>query len=176
MATTPSTEPDAGQNAPDDGQQLPDGITADWLSQLCDALGLDPNTEDADVILQAARDTAADGQNAPSQVAASAKRIGMELIDADTIAALRNDANEGRKQVAAAARRERETAVDDAVRTGRITPSRREHWLKLLEADPGMSDVLASTPAGTAMPISSLGHSRDDTDMGNPANAPRWFR
>lgn len=171
--TTP--QPGAqGQDAPDDATELPDGITPDWLAQLCSVLGLDPATDDAELILQAARDAATDGQNAPSQVAASAKRIGMELIDTDSLASLRHDAAEGRKQVAASQRRERETAVDDAIRTGRITPSRREHWLKLLEADPAMKDVLASTPANIAVPVTALGHSHDDEAA--TTGQPRWFR
>lgn len=159
-----------------DAAQLPDGFTADWLGQLAGILGLDPATDDPELILQAARDTAAseDGDTgAPSQVAASAKRLGMELVDADTIAALRFDAAEGRKQVAAAQRRERETAVDDAIRTGKITPGRREHWLKLIAADPGMADVLASVPAQTAAPLSEMGHAYGEE---SEAAGPRWFR
>lgn len=183
MATKP-TPAGSGQNTPDDETQLPDGITPDWLNELAGVLGLDTASEDAadpELILQAARDAVADGQNAggspssPSQVAASAKRLGMELIDGDTVAALRRDAAEGRRVAAAAARRDREQSVDDAIRTGRITPGRREHWLRLLEADPGMADVLASTPAGTSVPLAELGHNHDAETAANGPQ-PVWFR
>lgn len=168
----PTNNATAGPNA---GDPLPDGFDTAWLAQLCGVLGLDADTDDPELILQAARDAAGDSDAAPSSVAASAKRLGMELLDADTAAALRAEAAEGRKQVVAAALRERETAVTEAIRTGRIAPSRRDHWLKLLAADPGMKEVLASTPPGTAVPIEEIGHSQTaDSEIVGPG--PRWFR
>lgn len=159
--------------------ELPDGITVEWLTRVCQLLGLDADT-DPDTILGAVADVVAsenDGttDEQPSQVVASAKRLGMEMIDADSLAALRRDAAEGRKQVAAAARTQRETAVDSAIRDGKITPARRDHWLKLLEADPAMGDVLASTPPQTAVPLTPIGHSLGE-DADGAASAPAWFR
>ena len=72
-----------------------------------------------------------------------------------------------------AARAKVEAAVDDAVNKGKITPARRKHWVSLIEADPGMADVLATVASETAVPMSELGHSADHTsDLAEPAG---WF-
>ncbi|WP_224097756.1 hypothetical protein [Mycobacterium avium] len=98
----------------------------------------------------------------PSTIAASAKRAGLEVLDTDTAAALRRDAAEGRKIAAAAAKAKVEAAVAHAVDKGKITPARRKHWVNLIEADPGMADVLAAVPAETAVPLTEVGHAADD--------------
>jgi hypothetical protein len=51
--------------------------------------------------------------------------------------------------------------VHAAINRGAITPGRRKHWLALLEADPGMEQVLASVPAETAIPMTERGHGVD---------------
>ncbi|MCV7005655.1 phage protease [Mycobacterium gordonae] len=145
---------------------------------LLDALGLPTDTTDIDTTLATVRDavTASTAETAqPSAVAAAARRVGLELIDADTITALRRDAQEGRRIVAAAAKAKVEASVDDAISRGKITPARRGHWVTLIEADPAMAEVLASVPDETAVPIHELGHgvSREDADA--PAAADAWF-
>lgn len=133
-------------------------------------MGLPDDTDDPQLVVDIAVDLAAQlGDPAkPSTIAASAKRAGLEVIDADTAAALRHDAAEGRKiaaaAAAAAARARVEASVDDAVTKGKITPARRKHWVSLIEADPGMADVLAAVPNETAVPVSEVGHSADNTD------------
>jgi hypothetical protein len=64
---------------------------------------------------------------------------------------LRIEATEGRQFKAAAERHHVERKVDDAIAKGKIAASRRKHWVTLIGADPGMADVLASTPDGTAV-------------------------
>ena len=83
------------------------------------------------------------------------------MLDNDTAAALRRDAAEGRKIKTAAAKAKVEASVDDAVDKGKITPSRRKHWVTLIEADPGMADVLAAVPNETAVPLIEVGHGTD---------------
>jgi hypothetical protein len=87
----------------------------------------------------------------------------MEVIDTATAEAVRRDAAEGRKI---------EAAVDDAVDTGKITPARRKHWVELIAADPGTAEVLAAVPNETAVPMSEVGHSADNSDLAEPAP---WF-
>lgn len=120
----------------------------------------------ADLVKQA-------GEGKPSDVAASAKRLGMELLDADTVAALQRDAAEGRKIKAAAEAQRIAATVDDAISKGKITAARRQHWVALIGADPAMADVLASTPAETAVPLSEIGHSLDPADNGDQRDG--WF-
>lgn len=131
---------------------------------LLEALGLPAETDDPHLIVDTAVDLAAQlGDPAkPSTIAASAKRAGLEVLDTDTAAALRRDAAEGRKIAAAAAKAKVEAAVADAVDKGKITPARRKHWVTLIEADPGMADVLAAVPAETAVPLTEVGHAADD--------------
>jgi hypothetical protein len=143
---------------------------------LLEALGLPADTDDPDLIVATATDLAAQVQALdpakPSTVAAAAKRNGMEVIDTATADALRRDAQEGRKIAAAAARERVEAAVDDAISKGKVMASRRKHWVSLIEADPGMADVLAATPNETAVPMSEVGHSADNADLAKPAT---WF-
>lgn len=148
----------------------------DQAAALLDALGLPADTTDIDTALATVKDavTASTAENAqPSAVAAAARRVGLELIDADTITALRRDANEGRQIKAAAARQKIEDAVADAINKGKITPARRKHWLNLIEADPGMAEVLASVPNETAVPLTEIGHGQGDEATNGPTDT--WF-
>jgi hypothetical protein len=143
---------------------------------LLEALGLPADTDDVQLILDTVADLAAQvagmTPEAPSSVAAAAKRHGMEVIDTATADALRADAAAGRRIAAAAAKAKVEAAVDDAIGKGKITPARRKHWVELITADPGMADVLASVPNETAVPMTELGHS---TDVDDQADKPAWF-
>jgi hypothetical protein len=149
----------------------------DQTAALLDALGLPADTDDPQLVIDTAVDLAAQlgDPSKPSAIAASAKHAGLEVIDTDTAAALRRDAAEGRKIAAAAAKAkvEVEAAVSDAVDKGKITPARRNHWVTLIDADPGMAEVLAAVPAQTAVPLSEVGHATDNT--GDLAEAAPWF-
>lgn len=148
--------------------------TADLLDQL--GLPADTDTSTAEgvtLVLSVIADLVKQsGEGKPSDVAASAKRLGMEMIDADTLAALQRDATEGRRIKAAAEAERVAAAVDDAVAKGKITLARRQHWITLVTADPAMADVLAATPAEAAIPLAERGHAQDVTDH---ADEPAWF-
>lgn len=105
-------------------------------------------------------EAAAAGQ--PSAIVAAAHKKGLEVLDGELVAKLRRDAAEGQKIKAKAASDRREGIVHAAISRGAITPGRRKHWLTLLEADPGMEQVLASTPAETAVPLREIGHTTGD--------------
>jgi hypothetical protein len=144
---------------------------------LLEALGLPAETADVDLVVQTAQDLAAQvagmTPEQPSSVAAAAKRHGMDILDHDTHEALKRDAAEGRKIAAAAAKQRIEASVEDAISKGKITPGRKRHWQALLEADPGMEQVLAAVPNETAVPMSEVGHSADNT--GDHAEPAQWF-
>ncbi|WP_422748012.1 hypothetical protein ACN27E_07900 [Mycobacterium sp. WMMD1722] len=151
-------------------------FTDDQATALLDLLGLPSDTTDIDTILATVKDAVGQpiDDAKPSAVAAAAKRVGLEVVDTDTLTALRHDAAEGRQIKAAAARQAVEDAVDKAIGKGKITFSRRKHWVDLIAADPGMADVLASVPDETAVPLTEIGH-------GVEASAPHsetaeWFR
>jgi hypothetical protein len=152
-------------------------FTPEQIAALVAALGLPADTTDAQLVVDTTTDLAAQvaGMNPaqPSSVAAAAARHGMELIDTPTADALRRDAQEGRRIAAAAAKAKVEAAVDDAINTGRITPSRKRHWITLCENDETMLQHLASIAPETAVPLSEIGHSADST--GDLADAANWF-
>ncbi|MFB1299007.1 hypothetical protein ACAG24_026230 [Mycobacterium sp. pW049] len=154
-------------------------LNDDQEADLLKLLGLPeaaPGDTDAGLVIDTIVDLAAQVEALdpakPSTVAAAAKRNGMEVIDTATADALRRDAAEGRKIAAAAARAKVEASVDDAIDKGKIMASRRKHWVTLIEADPGMADVLAATPNETAVPLSQIGHAADNADLAQPAG---WF-
>lgn len=145
---------------------------------LLDALGLPPDTDDPDLIIATVVDLAAQAASTepakPSEVAAAAKRHGMEVIDTATAEALRRDAAEGRRIAAAAAKARIESAVDNAINKGKITAARRKHWVTLIEADPAMERTLADIPNETAVPMTEIGHSVD-ASADDLAEAGHWF-
>lgn len=152
-------------------------FTEEQIAALLTALGLPTDTNDAQLVVDTAIDLAAQVEaldpEKPSTVAAAARRNGMEVIDTATAEALRRDAAEGRRVAAAAARQRVEASVDDAISKGKITPARRKHWVSVIEADPGMADVLASYPDEMAVPLSQIGHAADTAgDVDQPA---AWF-
>lgn len=128
---------------------------------MLEALGLPADTTDTDLIVAAATDLAQQVEaldpSKPSTVAAAAARNGMEVLDKGTADALRRDAQEGRRITAAAAHAKVEASVDDAIDKGKITASRRKHWVDVIGADPGMADVLAAVPNETAVPLTEIG-------------------
>lgn len=156
-------------------------FTDEQSAKLLELLGLpaDTDTADVDAILAVVEDLAKQANEAaaakPSDVAAAAKRIGLEAIDADSIAALRADAAEGRQLKVAAAKEKIETTVAAAISKGKITPARRTHWVNLITADPGMADVLASVPDETAAPMTEIGHGQTGDDN-YTTEAATWFR
>jgi hypothetical protein len=50
------------------------------------------------------------------------------------------------------------------------------NWVQLLDADPGMYDVLASIPDQTAVPLSEIAHASAESDTQlTPDGVPHWF-
>lgn len=138
-------------------------------------LGLPADTTDVATILATVTDALATMDPAkPSQVAAAAKRNGLVVVDNDTLAALRRDAAEGRTIKAAAERKRVDDIVGDAIAKGKIVVARRKHWVSLIEADPGMAEVLASVPDETAVPLTEIGHGVDGENGATP-DAGAWF-
>src|ERR1700758_3179431 len=102
---------------------------------LLDRLGLPEDTTDVQLILDTLKDALRGAplvaDSPPSQIAAAAKKHDLEVMDAATLAALRNDAQRGRAMAAAAKAQKIEAAVEEALRLGKIAPSRRRHWVTL---------------------------------------------
>src|SRR5215207_8083436 len=96
---------------------------------LLEALGLPADTTDVDLVVATATDLAAQaadtGMSKPSTVAAAARKAGLEVVDTQTLTALRHDAQQGRAMAAAAKAQKIEAAVEDAISKGKITGPRK---------------------------------------------------
>jgi hypothetical protein len=121
-------------------------FTDEQSAKLLEVLGLPADTTDIDLILDTVNDLAAQATGIdpekPSTVAAAARKAGLEVVDTQTLTALRHGAQEGRKIAAAATQQKIEAAVDDAVSKGKIAPSRRKHWVTLCRHDAGHQVVI----------------------------------
>lgn len=151
---------------------------SDLIKGLRDRLGIPADAEvDDGAILAAVDEALAERAEPTAQVPA-----GTTLIDSAVLAELQANAREG-----AAARAEQVTAaraalVDSAIRDGRTTPARRDHWLASLAADPdGTAQVLAALPKGLMLPVGEpagytggLEASADDDRVSAAARAAGW--
>jgi hypothetical protein len=148
-------------------------------------LGLPEDTEDVQLVIETVKDCTRDPMLPPPPtdgtpadgIAAAAKKAGLEVIDASSAEALRRDAAEGRRLIAAKAQADVEAVVDAAIDKGKIAASRRKHWVSLIANDPGMAEVLAAVPDETAIPLRELGHAsaKSDTQSNELADPSEWF-
>lgn len=154
-----SSEP--GSTNPEMEGTMPDEIL---MAGLRERLGL-TETDGTDGIL-----AAVDALTSPARPVAPE---GMALIESDALASLQATAA---KYVDLAGERDMERRaglVEAAVREGRVTPARREHWLAQLAADEeGVAPVLASLPA--VLPVTEVGHS-DDVESAEASLYGRLF-
>lgn len=150
-------------------------FTPEQIAALLEALGLPPDTTDAQLVVDTAVDLAAQVESLdpakPSSVAAAAARNGMEVLDNQTVAALRRDAENGRQLAAAATRQRIEAAVDKAIDRGAVALSRRSAWVDMITADPVMEQKLAATPDGLVVGLTETGHA---ADKGTNTGGPEW--
>lgn len=147
----------------------------DQAANLLDMLGLPANTTDIAIALDTVKDAVTSTAPVqPSAIVAAAKKVGLEVVDVDTLTALRNDAAEGRRVQAEVARQKVEDTVNSAVERGAITPARKDHWVALITADPAMADVLNAVPDETATPMTEVGHSIDAPEGWQPPR-DEWF-
>jgi hypothetical protein len=145
-------------------------------AELLNTLGLPTDTTDTFIALATVKDAITStgaGTLQPSAIAAAAKAAGFEVLDTDTATALRAEAAEGRQIKAAVARKNIEDTVANAINKGKVTVARREHWINLLTADPGMADVLNAVPDETAVPLNEIGHGIDN-ESGRHVPDDQW--
>ena len=148
----PAASADGSSNTTTEGGSAV-AFNSEQMTELRRKLGVAEDADEATIL--AAVDESLAERAEPT--AAAPVPEGMALIDESTLDQLRSDAaagREARNEQQAAARR---TAVDAAVQDGRIPPSRREHWMSLLAADPDAAETLAKLAKGT-VPLEELGH------------------
>lgn len=132
-------------------------IMSDTLtSGLRERLGIPADTEiDEDGLLTALDEALA--ERSEPQNRAPELPPGTVMIEQAVLDSLRDTAEMGRQAREQQLTTERNSVVEAAVQDGRIAPSRREHWIKALLADPGARDVLADLAPGT-VPLKPIGY------------------
>ncbi|QII05900.1 hypothetical protein BH93_11420 [Rhodococcoides fascians A25f] len=138
---------------------------ATWTA-LLEALAL-PADAAVDTVLAAVEELVTAPEPTPEQVAAAAG------LDPTALAQLRHDAEQGKVIAAAEQTRQVRAKVEDAVARGAIAPSRIQHWVTAITADPTMADTLASIPNELAVPLSEAGHGQEHEEVVQEA---AWFR
>ncbi|ABM14402.1 hypothetical protein [Mycolicibacterium vanbaalenii] len=138
-------------------------------------LGLPEDTTDVQLVIDTVKDATRDPMlpPAPSEIAAAAARNGLEVVDSETLTALRRDATAGREAIAAAARQKVEATVDAAIDRGALAPSRRTAWVDLIAADSAMADVLARVDDHSVVPLAEVGHAAG-VAAGRHAEDEKW--
>lgn len=153
------------------------GISADadddaMLAAIETALANDNAEDDSSVDSGEASESAAE-LDTPAQVAAAAKRLGMTVLDEQTATQLGQDAAAGREALSRIQRDTDEKVVSSAISDGKIPPSRRDHYLGLMERDrEGTTEWLSSLPKEAAVPLTEIGHSAEPVD--NPESNPLY--
>ncbi|WP_433608741.1 hypothetical protein [Prescottella agglutinans] len=145
---------------------LPEAL---W-TRLTEALGLEPDTEPETVVVAVEELTLAPASENAVAAAAALASAGRDALDQ-----LKADAEQGRILAAAAKKRDITDLLTDAMRRGKIPPSREKHWFNLLSADPAMRETLEAIPDNT-IPVKEIGHDGDGvggTEVVEPAG---WFR
>ncbi|QYW00735.1 capsid maturation protease [Gordonia phage Sahara] len=158
LAATGAPEVNGGKEA----------ITMATLNEgLAERLGIPADADDETVLSaldEALAERAAGEPEPQEQQPAAHLPEGVVAIDAATLEELRAAATRGDQARAEQERVGRISAVDDAVRTGRISPAQRETWLNRLEADPAEADVL-NTLAPVYPVTGEIGHAANPTNQ-----------
>lgn len=104
---------------------------------------------------------------------------GMTLVEADVLTGLQAAARRGEEARAQQEREERDRTITSAVRDGKITPARRNHWQAAWDSDPdGTRATLESLPKNL-LPVAELGHdgesvAADAASVRNSAAYQNW--
>lgn len=86
---------------------------------------------------------------------------GTQVIDSEVLAKLQADAAAGREALEAQKQAHREARVDAAIKEGKITPARREHWLNALAVDEEGAVAALDSLAPGLVPLAAVGVDSD---------------
>lgn len=149
---TPVTTPVNGPTK-EDTVKFSDEQLADLRAKL--GLPADADLDPGALLSGIEKLAAAGGDGTPGKTPTNAP--GTVTVDRQVWDDMQTRINKLEKVRASQQRNDRERMVDDAIRAGKFAPSRREHWLRVAEADPeGTAQLLAGLTPGS-VPISDLG-------------------
>lgn len=151
-------------------------------TRILEALGLDAATEDGEAVvaaLEALAQPAEEDSGAPAVAASQAIKIveasGQVVVEAGVLETLKIQAARGEQARTEQEDQARMTLVSAAIGDGRIAPSRKEHWVASLKADPGMAEVLASLKPGLVPVDGEIGHGQNVLASADSEQDLGWF-
>lgn len=102
---------------------------------------------------------------------------GMVLVDSGTLEEIRTAASQGKKAHDRQEASEREAILASAIKDGKFAPSRKDHFAKLLKADPEGTKTLLASMAKNVVPVELRGHGTDKDAESTDASAydPSWL-
>jgi ATP-dependent protease ClpP protease subunit len=144
-----------------DGSTQPEGGPAvafsdEQLTTMRQKLGVAENADEA-TILAALDEALAEGAEEPAAAKTTEIPEGMALVDSEVLAELRNGAEAGRTARQELDNQAREGAITAALRAGKITAARKDHWTTAWDADPeGTKSLLDKLEPGL-VPVDEIG-------------------
>ena len=91
-------------------------------------------------------------------------QVGVTMIEDSVLDQLRADAAAGREAREAQIDDRRQRTVENAIKAGKIAPSRRDHWLAAIEADEEGATATLNALAPGLIPVTALGTEIDEAD------------
>jgi hypothetical protein len=159
LTTQQETVLRAALNLADD-QPLPDEVTAAFNST-----AEPPQSNDGDSTESppaAGNDDATEPRRAPAR-----QPDGTVVMDASTWEASQERIKKLEAADAKRRREERDQIINQAVKDRKFTPARKEHWVRLWDADPeGTRECIAGLAKNIMTPVESIGfNDYDDADL-----------
>lgn len=143
-------------------------FTADQLKALRDKLGKGDDDEiTPDELVEAFTASASTGDEAKASGRRTQLPDGTMLIESEAWKSINDRVAAGERREAKRQVEERDTVIDAAVRAGKFSKVRKEHWTRLWNADPeGTREVLASLQKNV-VPLSDIGAAGSDNGLGD---------
>ena len=133
-------------------------------------LGLPEDADEATIVAALSEALAEQAEATTSHTTTAQAPEGMTLVDTAVLDELRSGARQGVEARQRQLTEDRDRTIEDAIRTGRTTPARREHWQNAWAADPeGTRQMLASLAPGL-VPVEELGNAGDPASAQNNAD------
>ena len=101
----------------------------------------------------------------PAEPAAPAVPEGAVVVDAEELEELRAAARAGQTALARQEADDRARVLDAAVAAGKFPPARREHYARMLQADPEGATALIDSLAPGLVPVAEIGHGKSGAEI-----------
>lgn len=182
-ASRTESRPDAPRASTPTIQEVP-AMPETLIDQVRQRLGLAADATDEQVMqtldqsLQTGADPATpDAPPSPEPVNVTPAPVGdggdVVQVDAAQWRHLHSMAAAGQQALSRQQQEDRERLVSAAISDGRIPPSRRDDWLRLLTVDPQAATTLASLAPGL-VPVAEVGHAQGGADTATSEDLA-WF-